>query len=237
MLGPESPIYTVGVKSSIVKTDNNFLVENKEGDSWVKDLVQSNRFLYEELINAAYLNFNKDLAGFNVQLGVRAEHTSTKGNSITMSDMVKRKYLDLFPVLSFSKKINKDNTASLTANRRIDRPSYGSLNPFIYYLDLYTYKRGNQNLKPQYTNSLSFNYLLKQKYGLEVVYSNTKDVITDIIKPDIDRGALFTMPDNLARQNTVSLSLSIPGSVTRTVSFKLTPLRNLYFPEVFCHQI
>ena len=203
----------VGVKSSLVKTDNDFLVENKEGDSWVKDLMQSNRFVYEELINAAYLNINKDLAGFNVQLGVRAEHTSTKGNSITMSDMVKRKYFDLFPVISFSKRINKDHTASLTANRRIDRPSYGSLNPFIYYLDLYTYKRGNKNLKPQYTNSLSFNYLLKQKYGLEVVYSNTKDVITDIIKPDTDRGALFTTPDNLARQNTVSFSLSIPLSI------------------------
>jgi hypothetical protein len=202
-----------GVKSSFVKTDNNFLVENREGSSWVKDLVQSNRFLYDELINAAYLNINKDLAGFNVQLGVRAEHTSTKGNSITMSDVVKRNYLDLFPVVSFSKRINKDNTASLTANRRIDRPNYSSLNPFIYYLDLYTYKRGNQNLKPQYTNSLSFNYLLKQKYGLEVVYSNTKDVITDIIKPDTNRGALFTTPDNLARQNTVSLSLSIPLSV------------------------
>jgi hypothetical protein len=202
-----------GVKSSFVKTDNNFLVENREGSSWVKDLVQSNRFLYDELINAAYLNFNKDIAGFNVQLGVRAEHTSTKGNSITMSDVVKRNYLDLFPVVSFSKRINKDNTASLTANRRIDRPNYSSLNPFIYYLDLYTYKRGNQNLKPQYTNSLSFNNLLKQKYGLEIVYSNTKDVITDIIKPDTNRGALFTKPDNLAGQNTVSLSLSIPLSI------------------------
>lgn len=27
------------------------------------------------------------------------------------------------------------------------------------------------------------------------------------------------------------------GSVTQTVSFKLTPLRSLCFPEVFCHQI
>lgn len=205
----------IGVKSSLVKTNNDFLVENRLGTEWLKDLSQSNRFLYKERISAAYLNVSKNFAGFDMQLGVRAEHTSTEGNSTTMSEIFKRKYLDLFPVLSFSKKINKDHTASLTANRRIDRPNYGSLNPFIYYLDLYTYKRGNQNLKPQYTNSLSFNYLLRQKYGLEVAYGNTKDVISDIIKPDTARGALFTTPDNLAKQNSISLSLSIPISVSK----------------------
>ncbi|RAJ37332.1 outer membrane beta-barrel family protein [Pedobacter cryoconitis] len=203
----------IGLKSSLVKTDNDFLVENKEGNSWLKDFEQSNRFRYKELINAAYLNLNKDLPGFNMQLGVRAEHTSTKGNSITMAEVVKREYLDLFPVITFSKKINKDNTVSLTANSRIDRPNYGTLNPFIYYLDLYTYKRGNPDLKPQYTNSLSFNYILRQKYGLQVAYSHTKDVITDIIKPDTVRKALFTSPENLARQNSISLSLSIPLTI------------------------
>lgn len=203
----------VGIKSSLVKTDNDFLVENQLGNEWLKDLAQSNRFLYQERINAAYLNFKKEFSGFDMQLGARAEHTSTNGNSITMSETFERKYLDLFPVVSFSKKIDKNHTVSLTANRRIDRPSYGSLNPFIYYLDLYTYKRGNPDLKPQYTNSLAFDYLLHQKYGIEIVYSNTKDVISDIIKPDATRGALFTIPDNLAKQNSISLSLSVPISV------------------------
>lgn len=200
----------VGVKSSLVKSDNDFLVENKEGDSWLKDLVQSNRFRYEELINAAYLNINKYLTGFRLQFGLRAEHTSTEGHSVTMASRFTRKYLDLFPVISFSKKINKDNTIGISANRRIDRPNYGSLNPFIYYLDLYTYKRGNEDLKPQYTNSLSLNYLFGQKYSLELAYSHTKDVITELIKPDTERGALYTSPDNLARQNSLSLSLSVP---------------------------
>ena len=204
----------LGIKSSLVKTDNDFLVENQLGTAWSKDLTQSNRFIYQERINAAYVDFKKEFAGFNMQLGARAEHTSTNGNSVTMSETFERNYLDLFPMISFSKKIDKDNTASLTANRRIDRPNYGSLNPFIYYLDLYTYKRGNQNLKPQYTNSLAFNYLLRQKYSLEINYSNTKDVISDIIKPDAARGALFTTPDNLARQHSISVNLSVPISVS-----------------------
>jgi hypothetical protein len=205
----------IGIKSSLVKTDNDFLVENQLGNEWLKDISQSNRFLYKERINAAYLNINNEVFGFNLQLGARAEYTSTEGNSITTSEIFERKYLDLFPMVSLSKKINKDHTASLTANRRIDRPNYGSLNPFIYYLDLYTYKRGNQNLKPQYTNNLAFNYLLFQKYGLEVAYTTTKDVISDVIKPDTARGALFTTPDNLAKQNSISLSLSVPISLSK----------------------
>ncbi|RZK25274.1 MAG: hypothetical protein EOO43_05940, partial [Flavobacterium sp.] len=204
----------LGIKSSQVNTDNDFLVENQLGTDWYKDLEQSNRFIYQERINAAYINFKKELLGFDIQLGARAEQTSTYGNSVNMSETFRRKYLDLFPVFSLSKKLDMNHTLGLSANRRIDRPNYGSLNPFIYFLDLYTYKRGNQNLKPQYTNSLAFNYLLHQKYALEIVYSNTKDVISDIIRPDATRGALFTTPDNLARQKSISISLSVPISVS-----------------------
>jgi hypothetical protein len=212
---PVSKISTLGIggKSSLVNTDNDFLVEDQLENEWVKYLPQSNRFLYEERINAVYLNINTEIAGFDMQFGARAEHTSSKGNSITMYETFERRYLNLFPLVSLSKKISKNHTVSLTANRRIDRPNYGSLNPFRYYLDLYTYKSGNQNLKPQYTNSFAFNYLLHQKYGLDVVYSNTRDVISDIIKPDTTRGALFTTPDNLAKQDAISLSLSVPISV------------------------
>jgi hypothetical protein len=212
---PKKSTLGIGAKSSLVKTDNDFLVENQLGNEWLKDVSQSNRFLYKERINAAYLNINNEFSGYNLQLGARAEHTLIEGNSITTSETFERKYLDLFPVVSLSKKFNKDHTASLTSNRRIDRPNYGSLNPFIYYLDLYTYKRGNQNLKPQYTNNLAFNYLLLQKYGLEVAYTRTKDFISDLIKPDTARGALFTTPDNLSKQHSISLSLSVPISVSK----------------------
>jgi len=214
---PNSKTLTVevGIKSSLVKTDNDFLVENRKENSWSEDLAQSNRFLYKEHINAAYLNIDKNWKNFKLQLGVRGEHTSTDGISTTMHDQFKRKYLDLFPVISISKKINKNNTTSIIANRRIDRPNYGALNPFIYYLDLYTYKRGNQSLKPQYTNSLSFHYLLKEKFGLEAVYSHTKNGISDIIKPDTVRKALFTTPENLARQKSLSLSINAPFSISR----------------------
>jgi hypothetical protein len=202
-----------GFKISTVKTNNDFLVEDYKNDSWVKNLLQSNNFLYQETIHAAYANLAKSWIDFSFQVGVRAEQTLTEGRSVTLSDLTKRNYIDLFPVLSFSEKINADHTIGLILNRRIDRPNYGSLNPFLYYLDLYTYKTGNVNLKPQYTNSMALNYQLHQKYILGLEYSNTKNVITTVIKPDTLRNALFTTPENLAQQQTLGISLSIPLSV------------------------
>jgi hypothetical protein len=204
----------MGIKSSIVKTGNDFLVENKQDALWLKDLGQSNTFRYGERINAAYVNLDKSWTNFEMQLGLRAEHTSTEGLSVSTSSMTKTKYLDLFPVLSLSQKIMPHSTVGLVLNRRIDRPSYGSLNPFMYFLDLYTYKRGNEYLKPQYTNGIAINYQLLRKYSLELGYSSTTNVITNLIKPDPSRNALFTTPENLSRQNTINMSLSVPVGIS-----------------------
>jgi hypothetical protein len=203
----------LGAKTSFVDTHNDFLVEDREGALWVKNQEQSNTFLYKERINAGYINLDKSWTDFQLQLGIRAEHTATEGNSLTTSAVTKRRYLDLFPVLSLRHKLNPKNTIGLTLNRRIDRPNYGSLNPFMYFLDLYTYKRGNEYLKPQYTNGISLNYQLMQKYGLELAYSNTTNVITEVIRPDRGRNALFTSPENLSRQSTIGTSISIPVTV------------------------
>lgn len=204
----------LGAKVSVIETNNDFLVENQVESIWIRDREQSNIFLYTERIDAGYINLDKSWSDFQLQLGIRAEHTATEGNSISTSTVTKRRYLDFFPVLSVRYKLDAQNTLGLTMNRRIDRPNYGSMNPFMYFLDLYTYKRGNEYLKPQYTNGISLNYQLMQKYGLELSYSNTTDVITEVIRPDSGRNALFTSPENLSRQNTISTNINIPVRVT-----------------------
>ena len=199
-----------GIKSSTVNTDNDFLFENRLNEIWTKDVSSSNQFLYKETINAAYTTINKSWTAFTLQLGLRAEHTSTEGNSLTIADITGRKYLDLFPAIFLNHKINENQSAGISITRRIDRPTYGSLNPFLYFLDLYTYKTGNPYLTPQYTNSFSISYQLFQKYNLNISYDDTKDVIADVVMPDTFRKALFISPQNLSHQRTVNLNLSIP---------------------------
>jgi hypothetical protein len=89
-----------GVKSSSVHSDNNVELRSGVNGNLQKDTSLSNHFKYTEKVNAAYLNFSGKLdATTNLMLGVRAEHTHSVGNSLTLNNVVRRNYLNLFPSL------------------------------------------------------------------------------------------------------------------------------------------
>lgn len=97
---------------------------------------------------------------------------------------------------------------SLSYSRRIDRPSYQNLNPFEFNLDKYTFQRGNPNLQPQYTNSFGITNIYKYKLTTTLNYSHVSDVFTIIPKNEGSRA--FITNENLAKQDIVSLNVSMP---------------------------
>ena len=204
-----------GLKSSIVKTDNDFRFEKLNGLNWENDPTRSNQFLYDENVNAAYTNLNKQFKSTSLQFGLRAEQTNSKGNSITTSKLVERSYIDVFPSLFINQTLSKDHDMGISYSRRIDRPSYGSLNPFIYFLDQYTYNQGNPFLNPQYTNNFELSYNYKKTYNLTFNYSLTKDVITEVLLPDTTKKALFQTNENLDKQINYGLNLNAPVSFSK----------------------
>jgi len=199
-----------GLKSSWVRTDNDFRFERLNNDNWQNDPGRSNQFIYDENINAAYVNMNKQFESTSVQLGLRMEQTNSKGNSVTTSKIVDRSYFDIFPSVFVNHTLAKDHDLGISYSRRIDRPSYDALNPFMYFLDEYTYNQGNPFLNPQYTNSYEINYSYKKTYNLSLSYSLTNDVIAEVLLPDTAKKALFQTNENLARQIHYSLNLNAP---------------------------
>lgn len=199
-----------GLKSSWVKTDNDFQFKIKENASWANDPLRSNQFIYNENINAAYLNISKEFKTTHIQLGLRAEQTNSKGDLITNNQMVKRHYLNLFPSVFIKQPLSANHELGFSYSRRIDRPSYEDLNPFVYFLDEYTYNKGNAFLNPQYTNSYEIVYIYKKVYTATVNYSRTNDVITEVLLPDTAKKALYQTNENLARQASYSLNLDAP---------------------------
>lgn len=204
-----------GVKSSWVKTDNDLQAEELINNSWQNDVRRSNQFVYDENVNAAYTNINKQFKNTSIQLGLRVEQTNSKGNLITTNTVVDRSYWDFFPTLFVQQTLSKNNQIGFSYSRRIDRPSYDALNPFIYYLDQYTYSQGNPFLKPQYTSNVELNYTLKQKYMLSVGYSRTNDVITEVLLPDEAQKALYQTNANLAKNTSYNANLNIPVTVAK----------------------
>jgi hypothetical protein len=202
-----------GLKSSFVKTDNNFRFENSVNGQWQNDVLRSNQFLYDESINAAYGNLNRKFKGTNVQLGLRLEQTNSKGNSITDNKVVKRHYLNLFPSVFVTQELSPNHDVGFSYSRRIDRPDYGSLNPFISFVDLYSYRFGNPFLKPQYTNAFEVSYSFKKTLHVSLGYSHTSDVISDVLLLDTAKKTIFISKENLATQDSYNLNVNYPIQV------------------------
>ncbi|SDG85403.1 TonB-dependent receptor domain-containing protein [Mucilaginibacter sp. P25] len=201
-----------GVKFSSVKTDNDLQAQIFSNGAYINDTTRTNRFIYTEKINAGYLNLNKQFKKFSVQLGLRAEQTRSTGNLIG-STPVKRSYLNLFPSVFINQTINDKNEVSFSYSRRIDRPGYDDLNPFVYYLDPYTYSQGNAFLNPQYTQNFELNYTYNKTINVSLGYSHTTDAITELILTEGKRS--FETHQNLQTQTGYNVNVNTPFTITK----------------------
>ncbi|WP_031526825.1 outer membrane beta-barrel protein [Dyadobacter crusticola] len=208
--------FETGLKSSYVASDNDMVFETK-ADEWVLDPTRSNRFKYTENVNAAYLNYSGSLTKkMKYQLGIRGEHTHSIGNSVTLNQKRDRNYINFFPSVFLSNQLDTNNVLNLSYSRRIDRPNYQSLNPFEFYLDPYTFQRGNPNLKPQYTNSFQLVHVYKSFLNTTLAYSRIKDMIADELPQQIaSENKTFVTSDNLDNQDNLSLTVSFPIKVAK----------------------
>ncbi|MEQ1676928.1 MAG: TonB-dependent receptor, partial [Chitinophagaceae bacterium] len=150
--------FEAGIKTSFVKTDNNAVYNNLFDARPVLDSGRSNHFIYDENVNAAYVNFSKPLSKkVTMQLGLRLENTNATGHStgytynstlnkfVAFDSKFKKNYTQLFPTMYLQYQANEKNSFVLNYGRRIERPDYEDLNPFITFLDKYTFEQGNPN--------------------------------------------------------------------------------------------
>jgi len=208
-----------GLKTSYVTTDNNALYQNNTSSGYVTDFGKTNHFIYKENINAAYVNYSTQIKKFGFQAGLRAENTNAKGHQVgdsTRADSAFTKnYTNLFPTVYVSYEANKKNTFSVNYGRRIDRPSYGDLNPFYYFLDEYTYEVGNTLLQPQFTDNIELSHTYNGFLTTTINYSHTKNVFSDVIKQITSERKTFQTKDNIASRINYGLSVSAYFPVTK----------------------
>ncbi|WP_080241029.1 outer membrane beta-barrel protein [Spirosoma rigui] len=211
--------FEAGLKSSFVNADNNSVFDTLQQESrlWLFDASRSNQFKYDENINAAYVNYAGTLGKkLKVQAGFRAEHTHSVGMSVTLNQRVERNYLNLFPTLFLSRQLDTNNVLNLSYSRRIDRPDYQNLNPFVFFLDPYTYQQGNPFLRPQYTNSLEMTHVFKSTVSTTLGYSRTTDFINQETPRQIaSQNITYVTPENLGHLDNVNLTVSFPVTVTK----------------------
>lgn len=220
----------LGIKSSLVTSNNDVKFFNVLNDESILDTSRSNHFIYNENINAAYISFAKELEKWDLQCGLRMEHTNTKGEQLTTGATFFRNYVSLFPNVVVNRRFAKENTLSLSYARRIDRPSYRQLNPFKVFVDSYTYVVGDPALRPVMTNVFELNHTLKGKYITTISYTNSKQSITDIFVQDDISKISYQTPANIRDFEQYNLGIYIPFKIKKWMSSTLSGsvYRNIY---------
>ncbi|WP_285055244.1 outer membrane beta-barrel protein [Pedobacter ginsengisoli] len=178
-----------GLKMSKVSTDNK--ADYFTGDRAFEqpDYNRSNTFLYNESIAAAYLEGYTEFKRFGVKAGLRAERTASEGhqlgNALAADSSFNRTYLNVFPTLFVSFKPDSANRNQFFFNygRRIGRPGYDKLNPFLSLVQRYNQVAGNPFLRPDFTNTFELTHVFKEQLNTIVYYSELSNVSSEVISP------------------------------------------------------
>ena len=208
--------FEAGIKSSYVKTNNDANYDSIQNGEMVHDYNRSNHFVYQENLNAAYVNYSRPLGKkWSGQFGLRMENTNVKGNQLTTGIQFKRNYTQLFPTAYLQYSANKSNQFVINYGRRINRPDYEDLNPFIHFLDRYTFEQGNPNLKPQFSHNIELSHTYKGFLTTTLNYSGTTDIIQQVIEQNELTNETFIKKANIATRNQVGVAVSAYKEITK----------------------
>ncbi|MBS1631181.1 MAG: TonB-dependent receptor, partial [Bacteroidetes bacterium] len=205
-----------GIKSSYVKTDNNAIYDSIQNGQVVHDFNRSNHFIYEENINAAYVNYTQPLGKkWTGQFGLRFENTNAKGNQLTTNQKFTRNFSQLFPTVYLQYAANEKNQFVINYGRRINRPDYEDLNPFIHFLDRYTFEQGNPDLVPQFSHNIELTHTYNGFLSTTLNFSTTKNIIQQVFEQNENTNETFIRKANIASMDQFGISVSAHNQITK----------------------
>lgn len=212
--------FETGIKYSDIETANNSRFFQVLSQEELLDERRSNQFQFDEKIASGYLNYKRTFGKWILQGGVRIENTGSKGalafkyNGKDSTEVIKRNYTNFFPSFSLSVKAAKNHSFSFSYSRRIDRPAYNDLNPFVYLLDELSFWQGNPFLKPQLSHRATLQYAYKSATIISLNYAYT-DQYSASITDTVGQESIVMIPRNLGTQQNISISLTQMLSPTK----------------------
>lgn len=216
-LGRERKFET-GLRTSFRNMINDYIVseENSAGELVpLPDL--DNVFEYHENILAAYGIFGNKVKKISYQAGLRVESTDVKTTLRETNEVNPRQYVNLFPSAHFTLDMTKQNALQLSYSRRVRRPFYNDLSPFMTFADSRNFFSGNPNLNPEFSNVMEvghMKYFEKGSITSSVYYRHTNGKIERIRTVD-DEGNSRTLPQNLLTEKSYGVEFTSEYTLTR----------------------
>ncbi|MEM6321893.1 MAG: outer membrane beta-barrel family protein [Bacteroidota bacterium] len=205
--------FKLGAKYSDANLDNDLQASELDAfGEWQNNQLQSNHFLFDETISAAYAKIDFNRGKWSGTAGLRYENSQSTGYSVTLDTTLTRDISKLFPSFSLSRTLTSELAATFAYSYRLDRPNYSSLNPFVYYLDPFTSERGNPALAPAFTHSMKFNLAYEKQPFFNVEYQSTSDAMVEVTEQDDATGETYLTMVNLESFKNLNISLFFPLS-------------------------
>lgn len=205
-----------GLKQAILRFRNKVGVATLQQDEWEPDPELTADYSLKENISAAYAIINIGLnKKDNLKFGLRYEYTTTLLGSEVNTALVDRKYGRLFPSVFFNRKLTDNKSLNLSYSKRITRPGFDDLAPFVIFLDPTTFFSGNVNLRPAIMDAVKADYIYKN-YVFSIGYSYEKDPIAAFqASVDIHTNKQLMQAQNLDYIKMLSLSATIPVTIAK----------------------
>lgn len=212
-----SPLFSfeAGVKAVTSSLNNNVLTQTLENNDWVTDPVFTSYSNLSEQVGAAYLstkwNPGRD---WQINSGLRYEYTHTSIGTPAQKNLLNRRYGNLFPSISLKKDLDSKKDLEFSYSRRISRPTYNDIAPFVFFWGPTTFSSGNTALLPAISDALKAGYHVK-RWIISLQFSHSKNEI-GFLQPESDSASnLIYRSQNLKYLNTLGL--------VNSLSFNLAP--------------
>ena len=237
-----------GARSSYKKSYSDFEIQITDplSGATTVDSALSNQFKVDDFIGAAYVNYAGRLGKFSYQAGLRFEKTTFIATSVTTGEefsfIYPQKLNDLhktlFPAIYFSRKIKEAHEFQLNFSRKIGRPGYMQLIPFVMFADRQSVQIGNPVLAPEFINIAEFNYSFTGEKAslLTGIYSRqTINPITTIIYPsEVDPLILINTYGNGTSKLDYGWESTFKRTLGKFMDFNVNG--NIFFSEITVDQ-
>ncbi|MCX6165758.1 MAG: outer membrane beta-barrel family protein, partial [Ignavibacteriae bacterium] len=212
-----------GLKSNarFINGELKFTYLDNISGNWLQTPGKDNDADYKDVISAFYATYSNKYKDFSYQAGLRSEHTYLDFSILMGTQKYNQDYIDLFPSMSLSQSIGKENQFQLTYSRRINRPNLFFLNPFTEQFDEFTKRSGNPYLNPEYINSVELGYTRYLPIGsvaLSGYYRNETNVINFVSNVDTN-GVTTSRPENRGKSNTYGVEMILQGGFAKWWTF------------------
>ncbi|WP_020538471.1 outer membrane beta-barrel family protein [Lewinella cohaerens] len=201
----------LGLKGTRSRFDNDVTVFRVENAIPVNDPTLTAEYRLEESIMAAYTAFDFKLdAKSDAKLGLRYEYTNSNLGTTEQANIVDRQYGNFFPSAFLSRSFNDKHSANFSYSRRISRPTFNDMAPFVIFIDPYTFFSGNAALQPSISNNVKLDY----RFGstlFSVQYTLEDSAIAQFQSRVIEgTNQQLIAAENLKNRNTLAFTLALP---------------------------